>query len=185
MHVCFYKSIQSSNFPALVAPPPAAPQQLLRKRKLLTWTPSPIMALGDSTCPICLQTMFPVEKVSISYCMHYCHLECWNAASMARGLRSIQCCICRRHEPSEEDVLNILIISNDIRYRHAPNLPETREQFNLLGQNVLKLFEDGRLSRTELAVWAWDYGPWGDLWQWLWGSSVKSISCMCVHNVCM
>ena len=112
------------------------------------------MAMEDAKCPICLETMFPAEEVSISFCKHYTHLGCWNSAE--RPNQRTRCCLCRRYEPGEEEVWNILIISRDPRASGDTLLDqiETRGQFSRMGQLLLKDFEDGKLSSEALEQWA-------------------------------
>ena len=112
-------------------------------------------ATEDAQCPICLETMFPIEEVSSSFCKHYCHLDCYNKMLMAeRWGQSTRCFMCRRYQPDEQDVLSILKISEDHRADNYPPQIETRELFNPLGQLILKDFENGALSRTMLDDWA-------------------------------
>ena len=110
------------------------------------------MAMEDAKCPICLETMFPAEEVSISFCKHYTHLGCWNSAE--RPNQRTRCCLCRRYEPGEEEVWNILIISEDPRASNDTPLDqtETREQFNWVGQCLLKNFENGGFSSEAFEV---------------------------------
>ena len=106
-----------------------------------------------ATCPICLETIFPVEEVSISLCKHYIHLDCYNDYIRRTKPRPFElywrprCCICRRYEPNEDDVENILFICEDPR--DSPQI-ETREHLNPFGQQLLKDFEDGVTSTEEL-----------------------------------
>ena len=104
-----------------------------------------------ATCPICLETVFPVEEVAILFCKHCTHKECWNEyAGRAERFELYwrpRCCICRRYEPNEGDVEKILFICEDPR--DSPQI-ETREQLNPFGQQLLKDFEDGVTSAEEL-----------------------------------
>ena len=95
-----------------------------------------------ATCPICLETIFPVEEVSLSLCKHYLHLECYNKIQTRN-----RCCMCRRYEPTECDMNHLLIICEDPR--NSCEI-EIREQLNPVGQQLLKDFEDGIISAQNL-----------------------------------
>ena len=58
--------------------------------------------------------------------------------------------MCRRYEPNEHDIMNILAICEDPRQDDYPPQIETREQLNPFGQQLLKDFEDGITSAEEL-----------------------------------
>ena len=58
--------------------------------------------------------------------------------------------MCRRYEPTEQDIMNILAICEDPRQDDYPPQIETREQFNPFGQQILKDFEDGVISSQML-----------------------------------
>ena len=61
--------------------------------------------------------------------------------------------MCRRYEPNEQDIMNILAICEDPRQDDYPPQIETREQFNPFGQ-ILKDFADGVISNKMLNDWA-------------------------------
>ena len=62
--------------------------------------------------------------------------------------------MCRRYEANETDILNMLVITEDPRADDNNPMIENREQFNPLGQLILKDFENGVLSIKQLADWA-------------------------------
>ena len=70
--------------------------------------------------------------------------------------------MCRRYEANETDILNMLVITEDPRADDNNPMIENREQFNPLGQLILKDFENGVLSSKQLADWAHAKGHYND-----------------------
>ena len=62
--------------------------------------------------------------------------------------------MCRRYEPNEHDIMNIVAICEDPRQDDYPPQIETREQFNPFGQQILTDFENGVISSKMLGDWA-------------------------------
>jgi len=63
--------------------------------------------MEEAMCPICMDTMFPVEDVTYSFCQpvaHFCHRDCWNAQTEDQKLH---CMICRQREVGEREFIMI------------------------------------------------------------------------------
>ena len=100
-----------------------------------------------ATCPICLDTIFPADEVSISMCQpveHFCHLGCWNAQTNAQMQN---CPVCRQREVSESHILAISAALSDDDY-----MPEVWEVFNQMppgAQVMLRLLQRSVITEDE------------------------------------
>ena len=97
-----------------------------------------------ATCPICLDTIFPADEVSISMCQpveHFCHLGCWNAQTNAQMQN---CPMCRQREVGEMHLIHLSSCFGD-----DPIVWEVFSQMPPGAQVLLRLLQRSVITEDE------------------------------------
>ena len=110
--------------------------------------------MEEAMCPICMDTMFPVEDVTHSFCQpvaHFCHRDCWNAQT---GGQKLHCMMCRQREVGEMELIMICeafaLDEGDI---------EVVEQLPPFARQLLRAWQLGQIDDLESHLESL-YKPW-------------------------
>ena len=103
--------------------------------------------MDDATCPVCLDTIFPAEEVSISLCQptaHYCHLACWNVQTNQQKER---CPVCRQCEVGE---MVLSGVERHVGFVYDPGRYEVFQDLPPAAQVLIRQFQLGLVTEDEI-----------------------------------